>query len=563
MKKILTIVLFPICLFFTNSLLGQQWNGLTLYGVQNSTSVLLVDTSGTTVKTYNGTGGTGYSCYLQPGGTLVRSVKVNNSTFNGGGACGVIQKVDYNNNVIWTYTVSSTTEYSHHDHCVMPNGNVLLIVYESKTQAQLSAAGGTNTALSTIWSEKIIEVQPTGLNTGTIVWEWHLWDHLVQNVNSSKANYQTSIVNHPELLNVNCNSKKDWLHANGIDYNPMLDQIILSSHNLNEWYIIDHSTTTAQAASHSGGNAGKGGDFLYRWGNPANYGATGSKILNVTHDAHWIPEGVPNAGRLVGYNNGGITSPQKSTIDHVDAPRAGYNYTINPGSAYTPSSYSTRTNCSAYNSNMGNSEQFPNGNQLITLATSGTIYEITSTSTVSIWSKSAGGSVAQAHRYTTCYINNPAPIQPTITLNGNDLETASATTYQWYLNGDLISGATSQNYTPTQSGIYVVRITDSNGCVYSYSSGYNYSISTLVNKHDVTSGITIVPNPTQGILDIDVEYQNVNTLKVIVYDMSGKEVKSFENYSRIDITELPNGIYTLSVSIDNKKPVFKKIVLNQ
>lgn len=563
MRKFITKTMLLMSAMVSLNAFAQQWNGLTLYGVQNNTSVLLVDTNGTTVKTYSGTGGTGYSTYLEPGGTLVRSIKVNNSTFNGGGACGAVQKIDYNNNVIWTYTVSSSTQYSHHDHCVMPNGNVLLIVYESKTQAELAAAGGTNTSLSTIWSEKIIEVQPLTATTGTVVWEWHVWDHLVQNVNSSKANYQTSIVDHPELLNINYKSTKDWMHMNGIDYNPILDQIVLSSHNLNEWYIIDHSTTTAQAATHSGGNSGKGGDFLYRWGNPAAYGATGTKILNVTHDAHWIPEGVPNAGRLVGYNNGGQTSPQRSTIDQIDVPRSGYNYTITPGSAFTPGTYNSRTVCTAYNSNMGNSEQFPNGNQLICLATSGTIYEIAPTGTTAIWSKSAGGSVAQAHRYTTCYINNTPPAIPSISLSGNDLTSTSATTYQWYMNGDLIPGATSQNYTPTQSGVYVVRITDANGCVYRYSPGYNYSIATLVKDLAETTGITLYPNPTQGIVDVDVDYQNVNNLKVVVFDMVGKEVMSFENHSRIDITTLPNGVYTFAVSIDGKRPAYKKVVLNQ
>ena len=562
MKKLFTKVCALLLLSFGAN--AQQWNGLTLVATQNSTTAKLVDTAGTLVKTYSpGTGSTGYSAYMEPGGTMVRSLKLTNSVFTGGGACGAIQKVDYNNNVIWTYTVSNSTQYSHHDHCVMPNGNVLIISYELKTQAELSTAGGTNTALTSgIWPEKIIEVQPTGTTTGNIVWEWHVWDHLVQNVNSAKANYQTSIVNHPELLNINYKSTKDWMHMNGIDYNPILDQIVVSSHNLNEWYVIDHSTTTAEAASHSGGNSGKGGDFLYRWGNPLAYQATGSAVLNVTHDVHWIPEGVSDAGDLAGYNNSGQTSPsQKSTIDRITPPRANYNYTINTGNAFSPSTYDSRLVCTAYNSNMGSSEQYPNGNQMICLALSGTIYEVNSAGTT-LWTYSAGGTTSQAHRYSQCYISNAAPSQPTITTSSNDLQSTSATTYQWYLNGDIIAGATSQNYTPTQSGIYVVRITDANGCVYRCSQGYMYSIATGINDIE-TKNISVYPNPSTGIVDLDFNYQKFNSVNVQVYDVYGKLVLSCKDNWRLDLTQLSNGIYTLAISIDNKKPSYQKIVLNQ
>lgn len=562
MKKSISKSIFVIFIITSISIKAQQWNGLTLVAKQNSTSALLVDTAGVTVKTYTATGGTGYSAYMEPGGTMVRSLKITNSTFTGGGACGAIQKVDANNNVTWTYTVSSSTDYSHHDHCVLPNGNVLIISYESKTQAQLTAAGGTVGLSSGIWPEKIIEVKPLTATTGTVVWEWHVWDHLVQNVNAAGANYQSSIVNHPELLNINYLTTKDWMHMNGIDYNPILDQIVVSSHNLNEWYIIDHSTTTAQAASHSGGNGGKGGDFLYRWGNPAAYQATGTKILNVTHDAHWIPEGIPNTGRLVGFNNGGQTTPSsKSTIDQILTPITNYNYSITAGSAFTPATYDSRLVCTAYNSNMGSSDQYVNGNQLICLAIAGTIYETNAAGSV-LWTYSAGGSCSQAHRYSTCYLNNPPPPIPTITLVGNDIQSSSATTYQWYLNGNLISGATSQNFTPTQSGIYVVRTTDANGCVYRYSNGYNYS--TTVSVQDIeTKDVTIYPNPTEGIIDLNFNFQNPNKVTVVVYDALGKIVYSNTNTFRIDLTNFTNGVYTMSVSLDNKKPLYKKIILNK
>ena len=540
---------------------SQQWDGLTLYSNGNATSALLVDTNNITIKTWSGlSGGTGYSSYLAPGGTLVRSVKVTNAVFTGGGACGRIQKIDYNNNLIWDYTHSSTTYYTHHDHCVLPNGNVLMIAYELKNQADLAAVGGT-AALTSIWPEKIIEVQPTGLNTGNIVWEWHVWDHLVQNVDPTKSTYQTSIVNHPELLNVNYMTTKDWMHCNGLDYNPILDQIALSSHNLNEWYIIDHSTTTAEAASHSGGNSGKGGDFLYRWGNPPAYQATGTKILNVTHDVHWIPEGHPNAGRLVGFNNQGV-SASVSSIDQIIPPLSNYNYTINTGSAYTPSTYLQRTSGFGYTSNEGSSEQLPNGNQLVCTSIPGKIYELNPAG-VPIFTISTGAKSSQAHRYSTCYINNPAPPQPTISLNGNNLTTASATTYQWYINGNLINGATSQNYTPTQSGIYVVRTTDLNGCVYAYSKGYSYTLMTEIEE---LSGekVSIYPNPTSGIIDIDLNFQTAKHIKVVLFDAYGKIVFETENRTRLDISSLANGgVYFMSISLDDKKPVYKKIVLTK
>jgi hypothetical protein len=565
MKIKYSIALLFLGLSMAINMHAQQWNGLTLYSVQNTSTAVLVDTANLTVKTWTGlTTGTGYSSYLEPGGTLVRSVKVNNTTFNGGGACGGVQKYSYTGTLLWNYTHSSSTYYTHHDHCVLPNGNVLLISYESKTQAELTAAGGTVT-LSSIWPEKIIEVQPTGATTGTIVWEWHVWDHLVQNVNSTKNNYQTSIVNHPELLNINYATTKDWMHMNGIDYNPILDQIVVSSHNLNEWYVIDHSTTTAQAASHSGGNSGKGGDFLFRWGNPAAYQATGTKILNVTHDAHWIPEfpgtSYANTGRLVGFNNQGVSSSQ-SSIDQVVPPLlSDYTYSITPGSAFTPSTYTQRTSGFGYSSNQGNSEQYPNGNQLVCVAMSGKIYELTPAGTP-IYTITTGGTISQAHRYSTCYINNAAPAQPTITANGSDLTTAAATTYQWYYNGTLISGATSQTYTPTQSGIYVVRTTDANGCVYVYSPGYAYSITTAMEELE-GKNIGLYPNPTSGIVDIDLNYQNPNKLTVIVYDGLGKQVFEAVNSSRLDLDQLPNGVYTVSIALDNKKPVYKKVVLTK
>ncbi len=475
-------VLLLTCFVVAATLKGtaQQWGLYTIIPVQNQTSVKLIDTNNVVYKTWTLTGNNGYSAYMLPGRVMMRSVTVSNSTFQGGGMTGKVQKVDWSGTVIWDYTYSTSTYCIHHDFCPMPNGNVLLISYESKTAAEVTAAGCSTSHI--MWPDKIVEVQPTGATTGTIVWEWHAWDHLVQNYDANKANY--GVVNeHPELFNLNYNNTsntKDWMHMNGIDYNAELDQITFSCHNLNELYVIDHSTTTAQAASHSGGNSGKGGDLLYRWGNPAAYSATnGTNYFHTVHDAHFVPSTYPKGGYLVGYNNNGVSNSQ-SSVDLVNPPYSGYSYTMpSPvGSAFTPLTYTYRHACNGHNNNMGNSEQFPNGNMLVCIAQSGTVYEIDSNGT-QLWSYTATGTIPQAHRYSECFINGPsvtsAATAPAICAGSSTQLSATATngttySYAWSSSPAGFSSASqSPTVSPTATTIYTVTVT-SGSCTATASS---------------------------------------------------------------------------------------------
>ena len=144
----------------------------------------------------------------------------------------------------------------------------MLIAWEVKTVSELTQAG-YNGATTDKWPSHFVEIAQNG-SSGQIVWEWHIWDHLIQDYDSGKDNFGV-ISNHSELIDINMIAASgggpgginsgDWFHVNGIDYNPALDQIAFSSRHASEVYIIDHSTTTAEAATHSGGNSGKGGDI--------------------------------------------------------------------------------------------------------------------------------------------------------------------------------------------------------------------------------------------------------------------------------------------------------------
>ncbi len=453
----------------TNSVFAQKYPGYTLIAPQGSSTISLVDTNGNEFhRWYNLSGSTGYSCYLMPNQVLLRTVQYQGNAFFGGGQTGIVQKIDWNGNLIWNYQYSTSTYSMHHDVCPMPNGNVLLISYETKTAAEVAAAGcSKNTSM---WPEKIVEIKPSGATGGNVVWEWHVWDHLCQDKFPSKANYVSSIVNNPQLVDVNRSTSKDWMHANGIDYNAQLDQIVFSSHNLNEIYVIDHSTTSIEAASHRGGRSGKGGDILYRWGNPTNYGANGSKIYNVVHNAHWVPQDCPNAGFIAAFNNG--ATPQYSGCDYINPPISGYNYTITQGSAFEPSAFNYRKLAGGKTSNMGSVQEFPNGNVLICVALSGRLYEYSADGSL-VWSYSAGSILPTAMKYSADYVNGSNSMQtliasasPQSVCSGDIVQLSSTLTggtgyaYSW---SSKPAGFTSTEQSPvarpTENTIYTVTAT--------------------------------------------------------------------------------------------------------
>lgn len=305
-----------------------------------------------------------------------------NPFFTQGGNGEHIQIKDWDNGVLWDYTLSSELECLHHDAEVLPNGNVLVIAWELKTMEEAWLAGRDTVGFgySTLWPDKLVELRPTGLNTADVVWEWHAWDHLVQDFDPLAANYGV-VADHPELIDINfvyqANTNPDWLHINSVDYDPELDQVLLSVPFFNEVWIIDHSTTTEEAAMHTGGQQGKGGDLLYRWGNPRAYGrgTEADQQLFFNHGALWVGPGLPvddpDRGHIIVFNN--RVQPGVSAADifvpPVDASGA---YELLEGAAYGPLSrskrYAAEVPTDLSSPGQGSAQKLPND---IVLATSG------------------------------------------------------------------------------------------------------------------------------------------------------------------------------------------------
>lgn len=190
---------------------------------------------------------------------------------------------------------------------ILPNGNYLCVGRKEFSHEQFANIGYYIPVGSS--PSEIDVVVELDKDTGAIVWEWDLGDHVIQERDASAPNYGV-IKDNPQLLNMDVIATYDWKFTesfmiNGMDYNPELDQIILSVRKISEIIIIDHSTTTEEAAGHSGGQSGKGGDILWRWGNPANYnaGTTADRYLYFQHNPKWITKG-PHIGKISCYSNG-------------------------------------------------------------------------------------------------------------------------------------------------------------------------------------------------------------------------------------------------------------------
>lgn len=419
--------------------------GYSLVAPMNSTTTYLIDMEGRVVHRWESDCTPALSAYLLANGHLLRPGASRGGSRGGPGAGGRIQQFSWEGELVWDFSFDAARYQPHHDICPLPNGNVLVIAWDTKSSEEAIAAGRIPEAVrGQFLADCILEVRPTGTTSGEIVWEWHAWDHVIQEVDETRPNYG-DVSEHPERIDINFGTNvlasmikdpqklarlralgyvggkspsrsrrdggrgpaadggggpraprggpgrpggppmgPDWLHTNSVAYHPDLDQIMLSIHEFSEVWIIDHSTTTEEAASHSGGRYGKGGDLLYRWGNPRAYrnGTNVDQRLFAQHCAHWIPKGLPGEGHMLVFNNGnGRPDGTYSSVDEVILPiDENGRYVREEYLAFGPEraawSYSAPEG-SFFSMNISGAQRLPNGNTFICSGAEGILFEVT------------------------------------------------------------------------------------------------------------------------------------------------------------------------------------------
>ena len=157
-------------------------------------------------------------------------------------------------------------------------------------------------------------------------------------------------------------------------------------------------------------------------------------------------------------------------------------------------------------------------------------------------------------------IENPLPTTPIISYIFDSLIAPSGyVNYNWELNATpFMSTGFDSVLVVAQNGDYTVIVTDINGCM-NISNTFSYG-SASVNKSETV--FAIYPNPTDGMITIS---GMIGPNSYVLVDVTGKIISSSTNLNtsaKIDLSNLPNGIYF--VWLDGAENRFvQKIVLNK
>ncbi|MFZ4621615.1 MAG: aryl-sulfate sulfotransferase [Bacteroidota bacterium] len=569
MKTLTVITAF--CLLTLSALTGQTrtvglflndtskvFKGYTLFAPKQNTMTYLINNEGRIVHQWTASKfPPGQSVYLLENGNLLRTCMTKGNLSSGGGEGGRIEEYNWNDSLVWSMDFSTTTYMQHHDIHILPNGNIIMLVIEKKTYAEAIAAGFNPAKFQPEIAQKgmmlpdyIAEVKRTYPTGGTVVWEWHTWDHLIQDFDATKLNYGV-VKDHPELVDAAGDQKNlpaFWNHMNSIDYHPAFDQIALSVRGNSEVWIIDHSTTTAEAKSHSGGKRGKGGDLLYRWGNPVAYrsGTVANQRYFQQHDVEWVNPGSPGAGNLTCFNNGLGRGNYSTADEFTPAVDSAGNYSMTAGSAASPANLSwtfkyTPVGDTMYSENISGAYRLANGNTIICSGTVGQFYEVTSAGQL-VWRYVCP--VDQFGRITQGFKPHPD------TVRAGELMNSVFRVYKYPLN---YSAFTGRDLTPgSYVELYSSGVEQANQILQSFTLDQNY------------------PNPFNPSTTIQYTLAGNSMVRLAVYDLLGREaavlVNSRESAGTHSVEwnaeQFPSGVYFYRLSAGGLS-VTKKLILEK
>lgn len=607
-------LIFTICFLFifllseaqtVGTLLNTEdsFDGYTLFnggpggggggpGGGGNQAVYLVNNCGELINSWQSEFTVALSSKLMHDGSIVRGISEGGgNVLQGGGSGGGVEIQAWDGTVKWVFDYNENGQYlQHHDVMPLPNGNIIILAWESRSSDEAADLGRQDG--NSMKSERIIEITPdyNDGTSGTVVWEWYAFDHTVQNVDPSLGNFGDLLTNN-NRLNINNGNGNDWLHFNGVDYIEEFDQLLISSRFWDEIYVLDHSTTTEEAATASGGNYGSGGDILYRWGRSGNYNGSIGQQLNDNHGGRWAPSSYTNGSTFSIFSNGGGGAGVSTIVSWTPPMNSDGSYNKEADGSWGPTNADVEYEVPLAMTG-SNCQPMPNGNLLYCANTGGNLGEIDLAENL-VWQykipldnngpvsqgDNSGSSSFNAERYAPSYpglagqdLTPGAPIElnplvgnctlyPEVVIvdppnaGFTTLTDEATVTFTDSSSGDDITEwfwdfgdgytSTEQNpvYTYTETGTYSVCLTVTNeGGSSTICEDVSVVINSISDFQDL--GFSLFPNPVNDILNISSNKQDFN---VELMDISGQLLIEAKNQATIDLSDFESGIYIVNI----------------
>jgi len=369
---------------------SRAWSGYTVLSPLNTQAVIVIDMNGTVVKQWDGfVNSAGGPARVFPGGFVMAANGANPPRQE---SLELVSR-DFDGKVLWRFDRNQEIQTrdgkmlwsarQHHDwqredypagyyspdaKPSIQGGNTLILTHTNHTKPGI--------ADGTLEDDRLIEVSPAG----AVVWEWVASDHVDEFGFSpaARAAIRTAAAAPPGRgggPNAGRGSF-DWLHVNAATYvgpNRWFDagdrrfapnNIIISSRQSSFVAIIGRDGKVAWRI---------GPDFL------ASKELTALRQIIGQHHPHVIPKGLPGAGNLLVFDNGGSSgygaptpvSPDGSAIYQRAGSRV---LEINPVTLELVWSY---TGPRLFSTNISSAQRLPNGNTLITEGAPGRLLEVT------------------------------------------------------------------------------------------------------------------------------------------------------------------------------------------
>jgi len=368
---------------------ARAWNGYTVLSPLQTQAVLVIDMNGNVVKRWEGLNNSaGGPARVLPGGILISASGARPPNQE---SLELVQQ-DFDGKVIWQFshneqikTGEGSTIWSarqHHDwqRESLPAG------YYSPESAPV--VEGTSTLILThtnrmqpkvadvmLEDDRLVEVSWKG----DVLWEWVASDHIDELGFAPDAR---KAIKAAQSFN-KARGSFDWLHINSAHYvgpNRWFDQgdmrfapnnVIISSREASLLAIV-----------------GRDGKIVWRLGPDFSESKELRSIRQIIgqHHAHIIPKGLPGAGNLLVFDNGGSSGYGFASPIAPDGVGAFARSTsrvveINPVTLELVWSY---TNPRFFSTNISSAQRLPNGNTLITAGAGGRMFEVTTEGAI-VW----------------------------------------------------------------------------------------------------------------------------------------------------------------------------------